>query len=209
MKKVTIYAAGVFAAGMLAGCGQASAGCGIASPFTPGSGAREESHKQMDISAAHQSLPVGTRVIVRNQRTGRSIVVRIVDRNPSLLGRIIDLSTDAMSALGMDALAPVCVEVVTYGSPSRAYRQIKARNTIAGLKHADVVAPDKKGSSVSGSDKQVSSAVASDKKVSSVSAHVRTPAKSASVAAAKAKRYAQAHRRKQAAKGSSHRRGHG
>jgi rare lipoprotein A len=70
----------------------------------------------MGVSAAHKSLPFGTRVVVRNQRTGRSITVRINDRGPFVAGRIIDLSTGAKNALGMDGLAPVCVEVVSYGS---------------------------------------------------------------------------------------------
>ena len=70
----------------------------------------------MGVSAAHKSLPFGTRVVVRNQRTGRSITVRINDRGPFVAGRIIDLSTGAKNALGMDGLAPVCLEVVSYGS---------------------------------------------------------------------------------------------
>ena len=70
----------------------------------------------MGISAAHKSLPFGTRVVVRNQRTGRSITVRINDRGPFVGGRIIDLSTGAKNALGMDGLASVCLEVVSYGS---------------------------------------------------------------------------------------------
>jgi rare lipoprotein A len=70
----------------------------------------------MGISAAHKSLPFGTRVVVRNQRTGRSITVRINDRGPFVGGRIIDLSTGAKNALGMGGLAPVCLEVVSFGS---------------------------------------------------------------------------------------------
>ncbi len=73
-------------------------------------------YNHMGVSAAHKSLPFGTRVVVRNQRTGRSITVRINDRGPFVAGRIIDLSTGAKNALGMDGLAPVCLEVVSYGS---------------------------------------------------------------------------------------------
>jgi rare lipoprotein A len=85
----------------------------------------------MVISAAHRSLPAGTRVTVRNQKTGRSIVVRITGHSLSALGHVIDLSAGAMTALGLEASAPVCVEVVTYGSKSAGYRKIAVRNPLA------------------------------------------------------------------------------
>ena len=94
----------------------ARAECGIASTYSSGSRtANGEAYNHMGVSAAHKSLPFGTRVVVRNQRTGRSITVRINDRGPFVAGRIIDLSTGAKNALGMGGLAPVCVEVLTYG----------------------------------------------------------------------------------------------
>lgn len=125
MKKVNgIYAAVLLAAAWLAGCGQASAECGIASTYSSGSQtANGERYNHMGISAAHKSLPFGTRVVVRNQRTGHSITVRINDRGPYVAGRIIDLSTGAKKALGMDGLAPVCLEVVSYGSGKRGYEK--------------------------------------------------------------------------------------
>jgi rare lipoprotein A len=118
MKKVYgIYAAVMLAAVCCVGCEQAFAECGIASTYSSGTRtANGESYNHMGISAAHKSLPFGTRVVVRNQRTGRSITVRINDRGPFVGGRIIDLSTGAKNALGMDGLAPVCLEVVSYGS---------------------------------------------------------------------------------------------
>jgi rare lipoprotein A len=183
MKRVTIHAAAVFAGAWLAGCGQAAAGCGVASPYTPSSGAHEEQHKRLNISAVHQSLPVGTRVIVRNKRTGRSIIVRIAGRNPSLLGRIIDLSTDAMSALGIDALAPVCVEVLSFGGGTSGYRTVKVLNPAP-----QVASPVKHASGLP------------------VSAHVRSFAKSAHLHAGKAKRYAKLHRANHLAKKSGRRR---
>ena len=103
---------------------QASAECGIASTYSSGTRtANGEQYNHMGVSAAHKSLPFGTRVIVRNQRTGRSITVRINDRGPYVAGRIIDLSTGAKNALGMDGLASVCVEVVSYGSKKRGYEK--------------------------------------------------------------------------------------
>ena len=84
--------------------------------------ANGEHYNHMGISAAHKSLPFGTRVVVRNQHTGRSITVRINDRGPFVAGRIIDLSTGAKNALGMDGLASVCLEVVSYGSEKKGFR---------------------------------------------------------------------------------------
>ena len=54
-----------------------------------------------DLTAAHRSLPFGTRVLVENLSNGRSVVVRINDRGPFTGGRIIDLSRAAAASIGM------------------------------------------------------------------------------------------------------------
>jgi rare lipoprotein A len=59
------------------------------------------------LTAAHRSLPFGTRVHVTNRRNGRSVVVRINDRGPFTRGRIIDLTPAAAGQLGFTGLAPV------------------------------------------------------------------------------------------------------
>ena len=66
------------------------------------------------LTAAHRSLPMGTRVRVTNTANGRSVVVRINDRGPFIRGRSIDLSNSAAQAVGMtDAgLAKVRMEVL-------------------------------------------------------------------------------------------------
>ncbi len=66
------------------------------------------------MTAAHRTLPLGTRVRVTNTRNGRSVIVRINDRGPYGKGRIIDLSEAAAKQLDMiDAgVAPVTLEVV-------------------------------------------------------------------------------------------------
>jgi len=100
-------------------CQQAFAECGTASTYWEGSRtANGEHYNPSGISAAHKSLPFGTRVLVTHQRTGRSVLVRINDRGPFVGGRIIDLSTGAKHALGMDGLAPVCLQVVSNGGGS-------------------------------------------------------------------------------------------
>lgn len=54
-----------------------------------------------DLTAAHKTLPFGTRVRVRDLDTGKEVVVRINDRGPHVRGRIIDLSRAAALALGV------------------------------------------------------------------------------------------------------------
>lgn len=66
------------------------------------------------MTAAHRSLPMGTKVIVTNTRNGKSVVVRINDRGPYIGGRIIDLSLGAARILGMmnSGVAPVRIQVL-------------------------------------------------------------------------------------------------
>jgi len=53
------------------------------------------------MTAAHRTLPFGTRVRVTNLSNGSTVVVRIADRGPFIRGRSIDLSTGAARAIGM------------------------------------------------------------------------------------------------------------
>jgi rare lipoprotein A len=53
------------------------------------------------LTAAHKTLPFGTRVRVSDSKTGRSVIVIINDRGPFNKGRVLDLSTTAAKALGM------------------------------------------------------------------------------------------------------------
>ena len=52
------------------------------------------------LTAAHRSLPMGTRIKVLNLENGRSVILRIMDRGPFIRGRVIDVSTAAADALG-------------------------------------------------------------------------------------------------------------
>jgi len=58
-------------------------------------------------TAAHRTLPFGTRVRVTNKTNGRTVVVRINDRGPFVRGRVIDLTPAAARALGFSGLAHV------------------------------------------------------------------------------------------------------
>jgi len=66
------------------------------------------------MTAAHKTLPFGTKVKVTNARNGRTVHVTINDRGPYIAGRIIDLSDAAAGAIGMKSagVVPVKVEVV-------------------------------------------------------------------------------------------------
>jgi rare lipoprotein A len=67
-------------------------------------------------TAAHRSLPFGTRLQVTNPRTGRSVVVRINDRGPFVPGRSLDLARGAAFAIGMRGTAPVRIAVLGRGA---------------------------------------------------------------------------------------------
>ncbi len=70
-----------------------------------------EQFRQDRFTAAHPTLPLGTRVRVINLDNGRSTIVRINDRGPYVPGRIIDLSRAAASELGMIERGTVEVEL--------------------------------------------------------------------------------------------------
>ncbi|MEL7544410.1 MAG: septal ring lytic transglycosylase RlpA family protein [Pseudomonadota bacterium] len=67
------------------------------------------------MSAAHKTLPFGTKVRVTRQSTGRSVVVTINDRGPYIAGRIIDLSRAAAQRLGMTGAGVTKVRVDVVG----------------------------------------------------------------------------------------------
>ena len=84
---------------------------GIASVYHDRITANGEHMNPNAMTAAHKSLPLGSRVTVHNNRNGRSATVRINDRGPYVRGRVIDLSPGAARVLGVDGLAPVSLTV--------------------------------------------------------------------------------------------------
>ena len=72
--------------------------------------ANGEFAKPSGLTAAHKTLPFGTRVRVTNKRNGKSVVVRINDRGPFIRGRIIDLTPAGARVLGFSGITPVTVE---------------------------------------------------------------------------------------------------
>jgi len=81
------------------------AGTGHASWYGPGFHGRRtasgETFSANAMTAAHRTLPFGTRVRVVHEETGRSVVVRINDRGPFHRGRVIDLAKGPAQVLGI------------------------------------------------------------------------------------------------------------
>ena len=85
---------------------------GIASVYSGGRTANGEYAHSSRMTAAHRSLPFGTRVRVTNHKNGRSVIVRINDRGPFIRGRVIDLTPAAARAIGFNGLAHVSLAVL-------------------------------------------------------------------------------------------------
>ena len=89
---------------------------GIASVYSTESGNKTASGQRLNpgaLTAAHRSLPFGTKVKVTNKKNGRSVVVTINDRGPFVRGRIIDLTPASASAIGLGwSITPVHIEVM-------------------------------------------------------------------------------------------------
>lgn len=104
--KQTALVAVTIAAGLMVGASASSATaaagqCGRASWYALHS--RTASGERMNpsaLTAAHRTLPFGTKLRVTNQNNGRSVVVRINDRGPFIKGRVLDLSKGAAGQLG-------------------------------------------------------------------------------------------------------------
>ena len=75
-------------------------------------GQRTASGQRFDphgMTAAHRTLPFGTRLTVSNPRTGRSVIVVVNDRGPFVSGVGLDLSLGAAQAIGMRGTGAVCI----------------------------------------------------------------------------------------------------
>lgn len=85
---------------------------GIAAFYGGGRTASGEVSGPNGLTAAHRTLPFGTKVLVTNVRNGRTVLVRINDRGPYGRGRIIDLSRAAARELDMIRFGTTRVNVV-------------------------------------------------------------------------------------------------
>jgi rare lipoprotein A len=91
---------------------QAQSGTASIYSYKGGRTASGERTHPAGLTAAHRSLPFGTKVRVTNRRNGHSVVVRINDRGPFVRGRVIDVTPAAARALGFSGLTPVALAVV-------------------------------------------------------------------------------------------------
>jgi rare lipoprotein A len=101
-------------ANAMASAGTGRSFSGVASFYGNESGSRTASGQRFNQNAmtcAHRSLPFGTKL--RVSHGGRSVVVTVNDRGPFVRGRVLDLSTAAARALGINGLGQVTAEVVS------------------------------------------------------------------------------------------------
>jgi rare lipoprotein A len=87
---------------------------GVASVYSIESGSGTASGQQLNpeaLTAAHRSLPFGTKVRVTNKNNGHSVVVTINDRGPFVHGRVIDVTPAAARVLGFSGLTQVTLNV--------------------------------------------------------------------------------------------------
>jgi len=107
----TAFALGLSCLLSLPAIAPAAAESGIASVYNY-SGRKTASGERANpagLTAAHRTLPFGTKVTVINRKNGKSVVVRINDRGPFIRGRVIDLTPAGARALQFSGLAPVTV----------------------------------------------------------------------------------------------------
>lgn len=115
--KLKLYLLLVAIVGILVGPASAYSApqSGIASVYSTRDGARTASGARLNdnaLTAAHRSLPFGSKVRVTNRKNGRSVVVTITDRGPFIRGRIIDVTPAGARALGFSGLVSVIIEVL-------------------------------------------------------------------------------------------------
>jgi rare lipoprotein A len=87
---------------------------GVASVYSTDSGSKTASGQSLNpgaLTAAHRTLPFGTKVHVTNKKNGRSVVVTINDRGPFVRGRVIDVTPAGARALGFSGLTQVTLRV--------------------------------------------------------------------------------------------------
>ena len=125
----------VFAAtgvGLLAGCGGTGRGGGSTAALPERAGmasyyadalhgrptASGEPYDVGGLTAAHRTLPFGSRVRVTNRANGQSVTVRVNDRGPFVAGRVIDLSRAAARRLDMVRAGVVRVDLELVDTPA-------------------------------------------------------------------------------------------
>jgi rare lipoprotein A len=93
---------------------KSAASHGVASFYSDTETASGERFDKNELTAAHPTLPFGTKLRVTDVSSGRFVTVRVNDRGPFVRGRVVDISPSAAEALGMvdKGLANVRLDVV-------------------------------------------------------------------------------------------------
>ena len=73
--------------------------------------ANGDRYRKGKLTAAHKTLPFGTKVMVTNQQNGKTVKVKITDRGPHVRGRIVDLSRAAANRIDMVEAGTVPVKL--------------------------------------------------------------------------------------------------
>jgi rare lipoprotein A len=92
---------------------------GIASVYSTKGGSGKANGEKLNaeaLTAAHRTLPFGTKVRVTNTSNGHSVVVTINDRGPFVPRRVIDVSPAAARELGFSGIAKVTLDVLGVSS---------------------------------------------------------------------------------------------
>lgn len=87
------------------------------------------------LTAAHPTLPFGTKVKVTNVKNGKSAVLRINDRGPTQPNRIVDVSKHAAQVLGFGRHGLVEVRLEVVGTAKAAAKKSHAKHTASHTKH--------------------------------------------------------------------------
>jgi len=84
--------------------------------------ANGQPYRKGKLTAAHKTLPFGTKIKVTNQQNGKTVKVKITDRGPHVKGRIVDLSLKAARRVDLvkAGVAPVKVKVIRMGNGTAA-----------------------------------------------------------------------------------------
>ena len=96
---------------LLASSAQAGMASWYGGKFHGRTTASGERYNMNALTAAHKTLPFGTKVKVTNKKNGKSVVVKINDRGPFIKGRVIDLSRAAHQKIDCH-LCPVSMQVI-------------------------------------------------------------------------------------------------
>jgi len=86
-------------------------------PYHNHQGANGKIFDQNAMTAAHRTLPMGSLIVVTNEKTGQSATMRVTDRGPFVQGRLLDLSMASAKATGVYRAGLATVRIDVYETP--------------------------------------------------------------------------------------------